>query len=709
MSRGVIESAALEAMARGWAVFPVKGKKPLKNTHGFKDASTEARLAGIWFERHPDRGLAVATGTPSDVWVLDLDSQEAIVRIAGLQEEHGAFPKTVTTKTHNGFHIFFRMPDDEHIGIGQDVIGKGVDLRGTGGYAVIPPSPHPDGGHYGWAPGRSPEEIAIAHAPQWLVDMVKSRPVERGEMTDTGDELVDALLLGWVPNQRHEVALGFGGWAAKSSLPRERAIGIIEEVSSKAGDEEIDDRVTAVTTSFDRVKAGAQVAGYRTLETILPEHALEAFQRFGIARSNGCEDDKIDGAALPQAVSALEAQPPELPAFAITGFLLDREIHLLVSDGGVGKTTLALAIAAAMSGGYDLFGCPTFKVNAPGSVLVLSEEDGLGVLQNRIEAIVRGHGWDGERVLSNVYLIAQEGASLDDLGWRAHILSEVKRTGARLVVLDPWAELTLAEENSNKETKPLVRFLRKITAKAGAAVLVLHHAGKPQDGKRKIDRIRGATALTAAARGIWFLESLEIGIAVECLKMSRSEKPRAFVVKRKIESDPENRTIWDTARLTYASQTDAEDQIAEQFVLDQLTRRDTLNTTELKALAKGTGVSGVGVSGALRDLSAIGKIGYEKGPNNSKRWHFLPVAQESRQPRQPDLPDLPEVAGQVEEAAPVVAPTRGRATGAGAGGQSGKAIADTDGIDASQSSLLDTLIPETVTDVSRDKDDAWTP
>ena len=330
-----------------------------------------------------------------------------------------------------------------------------------------------------------------------------------------------------------------------------------------------------------------------------------------------------------------------------------------------------LAIFGAISGGYDVFECESFKVDKVGRILIVSEEDGLGVLQNRLEALVRGHGWDQQLVLSNVYFIAQEGASLDDPAWRAHIISEAQRINASHVVLDPYTELTSAEENSNTEAKPLIRYLRKITKEADVSVTVIHHFGQASDGKQGIHRIRGNTALKSAARVIWCLTETAIGVSMECVKMSRSEKPKKFTVKREIQSDPTNRALWETARFTYASQTEAENEAAERFVIGQLTQKGSLNTTELKDLAKGTGVSGVGVSGAIRDLSAIGKIGYEKGPNNSKKWHFLPIAQESRQPRQPDLPGCPELARQPESAAPVVAPTGGRATGANPDGQAG--------------------------------------
>lgn len=403
---------------------------------------------------------------------------------------------------------------------------------------------------------------------------------------------------------------------------------------------------------------------------VVAEGIVAGCREQGARQRNGAVDNLIAerSTELPCAVSALEAEPPDTPSFAITGVLLKQEIHLLVSDGGDGKTSVALAMAGSLANGSPLFDFPGFEVSEPGPVLFISEEDGVGVLQNRLGALVRGHGWDHQRVMSSVFLLAQEGTTLDTLPWREHILAEVKRIGARLLILDPLAELTLAAENSNDDAKPLVRFLREITTTTGAAVLLLHHAGKMVEGKRKLDRVRGASALNSAARAIYFLESMEIGIAVECLKLSRSEKPPKFVIKREIQSDPENPALWTSARLSYASQTDAEDQAAERLVLDQLARRGSLNSSQLKELAKGTGIGAVDVSRAIKNLDALGTISHEKGPKNSKIWSRRLVARESGQPEESWLPGCPEVAGQPGKGSSGSSPLGG-GTGASATGQ----------------------------------------
>jgi hypothetical protein len=54
----------------------------------------------------------------------------------------------------------------------ESKLASKIDLRGDGGYIILPPSPHPSGGCYRWVPGCEPWEIPFAPAPQWLLALL---------------------------------------------------------------------------------------------------------------------------------------------------------------------------------------------------------------------------------------------------------------------------------------------------------------------------------------------------------------------------------------------------------------------------------------------------------------------------------------------------------------------------------------------------------
>ena len=153
--------------AIGWPVFPVKGKIPLAE-HGFKDAKLEP-----WDWPQNATGIGLATGKVSGVFVVDLDSDDAMRSFLAMQTEHGARIRTVAAKTYRGYHAYLRMPvvGDVRTTVGK--LAKGLDVKAEGGYVILPPSKHPSGSIYEWVAGRSPDEIEIAEAPDWLLDLVR--------------------------------------------------------------------------------------------------------------------------------------------------------------------------------------------------------------------------------------------------------------------------------------------------------------------------------------------------------------------------------------------------------------------------------------------------------------------------------------------------------------------------------------------------------
>lgn len=166
---------ALAYAAIGWRIFPVSKKKKPLTSNGFKDASIDEQKIRAWWTKHPDAGIGVATGQVSGVVVLDIDShkvgaEKALNEILRLK---GDFDRTVVAETGGGgTHFYFVHPGkDVRVPTAKELMGfVGVDVRGDGGYAVLPPSGHESGNFYKWEEGKSPFESRPGICPPFMYE-----------------------------------------------------------------------------------------------------------------------------------------------------------------------------------------------------------------------------------------------------------------------------------------------------------------------------------------------------------------------------------------------------------------------------------------------------------------------------------------------------------------------------------------------------------
>jgi uncharacterized protein YndB with AHSA1/START domain len=160
----MLRSAALAYARRGVPVFPCEpgGKRPLTR-NGFWDATTEARQIEAWWARWPAANVGVPTGGRSGLLVLDADPRgggfESLVL---LERENGPLPETARARTGGGgVHVFFGYPAGETVRNSAGTLGAGLDVRGEGGYVVVPPSRTRSA--YEWIDRSPPAE------PKWLL------------------------------------------------------------------------------------------------------------------------------------------------------------------------------------------------------------------------------------------------------------------------------------------------------------------------------------------------------------------------------------------------------------------------------------------------------------------------------------------------------------------------------------------------------------
>lgn len=183
---------AVKYAKMGWAIFPlVPGtKSPFKDSHGSSEATSDLAQVEVWWDANPDANIGFRPAISGQgLYVFDVDPRnDGHLTLPLLEAEHGPISSPLRVNSPSGgWHLYFSAPQGPKY---SSLPGKGIDGK-YNGYAVLPPSKHPDGGRYAWVgtePGRS---TVIPAIPEWLIVPV----VERPERTERAGDLADVGLI----------------------------------------------------------------------------------------------------------------------------------------------------------------------------------------------------------------------------------------------------------------------------------------------------------------------------------------------------------------------------------------------------------------------------------------------------------------------------------------------------------------------------------
>ncbi len=162
---------AINYAAHYWPVFPLNGKVPFKGSRGVLDATTDlATVAAMW-SRCPYANIGGQV--PPPMITIDIDPRNGgLDTLAELEATHDEpLPLTLTDysgRGDGGAHYWFRRPPGKLTGTR---LGPGIDLKTSSGYAVLPPSVHPDTGRRYTRVDRP-----VAAPPRWLIALATARP-----------------------------------------------------------------------------------------------------------------------------------------------------------------------------------------------------------------------------------------------------------------------------------------------------------------------------------------------------------------------------------------------------------------------------------------------------------------------------------------------------------------------------------------------------
>jgi len=193
---------------------------------------------------------------------------------------------------------------------------------------------------------------------------------------------------------------------------------------------------------------------------------------------------------------------------AVKPWMPRRHVTLFGGHGGIGKSSLALAIGAHVACGLPFAGLEVEQ----SPVLFVSLEDEASIVRLRLRRIIEAYRLPAARVLADLRLLdgTQTFAALmtEGDGFNATpIFTPAFRElanhaeGAGLIVIDNASDAFDANENSRRTVRAFVRGLAAIARKQNAAVVLLAHIDKSaaKDGARG-NSYSGSTAWHNSAR-----------------------------------------------------------------------------------------------------------------------------------------------------------------------------------------------------------------
>jgi hypothetical protein len=234
-----------------------------------------------------------------------------------------------------------------------------------------------------------------------------------------------------------------------------------------------------------------------------------------VPEHEGTAEERAPSIELLPTVSVAE-QLSGVPAFdppLVRGLLHPREVTVVGAPRAIGKSYLAMQVAAAVGGaGEDVLGLP---VEAHGAVLLLDGELTRRQARSRWERLVAGPLPEVHELFLDEHpcrLSVEEvrssrvnpgGERAETRRFEAVLAPELEATieaiGAVLLVVDPWVTFYTGDENSNAQVESAIAALRGIARRTGVAVFITHHFGKSTDVRSVEDQWRGASRLADAA------------------------------------------------------------------------------------------------------------------------------------------------------------------------------------------------------------------
>jgi DNA polymerase I-like protein with 3'-5' exonuclease and polymerase domains len=325
-----VRSAADLYLAKGLAPIPLPPRSKDPGYLGWQHLRLAADTLDEHFPAQQARNVGILNGTPSgDRLDVDLDCPEALLVAPLLLPTTGwVFGRKGAPSSHRIYHADRSLPaaQTKYCDLDGNVL---VELRGTGGLTVYPPSTHKDTGEtITWERFTDPADVALA-------DLQRA----------VGELAAAALLARHWPSKgtRQDAALALAGALLRARWEQGRAERFVEAVGKAARDDETRKRVDAVKATASKGEKNGKLTGWPKLTTLLGQDGLAVVDRvkewLGIAKPTAAASAKGVRELPPYEPFPVKALPTPIREYVQQGALAL----------GIDTAYLALPVLAAVA------------------------------------------------------------------------------------------------------------------------------------------------------------------------------------------------------------------------------------------------------------------------------------------------------------------------------------------------------------------------
>ncbi len=161
----------LAFLDRGVAILPLSPEANAPAVAGgVKAAVTDRKTLTRFYTKHSNFSYGLALG--DGVFVVRVKGRPSKSRLHEIADEHGERLPTTTTLRIGRARYYLFAAKGMQIRSSKGLIGKGIDVLGTGEYVPGPESKLASGARCKFAEGRALGDVEIAKSPKWLSKMV---------------------------------------------------------------------------------------------------------------------------------------------------------------------------------------------------------------------------------------------------------------------------------------------------------------------------------------------------------------------------------------------------------------------------------------------------------------------------------------------------------------------------------------------------------